>query len=157
MYNVKENEVSETNDKFDNSVNPYKQYTYSQYETEEDGAECVEGNDGYTFKIVSNYVGNKYYCVYNKDGKEMFEPKKLDSDNISCICLDKDGFVLDLGSVYPMNEKYEYYDLQGNLLTKYKDIEKMKPFHEGLAYATKSVMPNGSYFYIDKNGKKVIE
>lgn len=154
LYNVKNNKVSEDGTENYNCENLYGQYSYSQYEIENGKTECVENNEGYTFKIDSNDVGSKYYCVYDKDGNEMFKPKEMDDNETSCIYLDKDGFVLRLPSVFAAEGKYEYYDLQGNLKVKYKDIEKMQPFHDGIAYATDYI---NNHMYIDKSGNKVIE
>lgn len=67
----------------------------------------------------------------------------------SCLCIDKEGFVLSIGD--SERKDYEYYDLQGNLITEYEDIVEMQLFYNGLSYVKDY---NNNHFYIDKSGKK---
>lgn len=150
LYNVEKNEISKLKEGDEEVKDIYKEYEYVS-----DGMgryyDCVSKKDGYRFKVDMNDTGSRFYYVVDKSGKQLFEPKKIDGYE-SCLCIDKEGFVLSIGD--SERKDYEYYDLQGNLITEYEDIVEMQPFYNGLSYVKDY---NNNHFYIDKSGKKVIE
>ena len=84
----------------------------------------------------------------------MFKPIQTDSstsdkNEYKCICIDRNGFVIE----NEIENTFSYYNITGDLITTYENVDSMQPFYEGLAL----VKYEGKIRYIDVKGNTIIE
>ncbi|WP_462349799.1 WG repeat-containing protein [Eubacterium ventriosum] len=111
-------------------------------------------SDGYYASFITNDIGTSYFCVYDEKGNEMFKPIQTDSstsdkNDYKCICIDRNGFVIE----NEIENTFSYYNITGDLITTYENVDSMQPFYEGLAL----VKYEGKIRYIDVKGNTIIE